>query len=583
MDGAMSKKEEERIHDIKELYKESVSGWDHIYTQATEDLKFVYDVDEGQWPDYIRQQRIKDSRPIITVNKLQKTLRRIRGENKMNPVSMRVLPVDDVADPQTAELYNGLIREIEYLSNAEVAYDTAYNHAISSSIGFFRVITLYAEGNTFDQEIRIKRILNPLSVHFDPYAQEFNLEDAKYCFVEELIDKKDFTRKYPKAEMTDFDSSSTATLFGDWLKTDRVRVAEYFYKEPAKIKIVQLMDGSILPLTDKLNIEMIKAAGGVIVRDRTIDASVVKWLKMTGAEIMEESSWPTDDIPIIPMFGDEVVSEGKRYYLSLARGAKGPQQMYNYWATAATETVALAPKMPFIVDHRQIKGFEKEWEEANLSNRMYIRYNAVAGLQKPSREPQAQVPTAIMNMMQATAYDVEDHLGQYEASKGESSNERSGKAIIARAQQSDKGTYLFVDNSIRAKVACGKQLIKLIPKIYDTKRALRIRGETGEEDMATVNKPVGFAPNGQVIKENDLSVGRYDLIASTGPSFGSKRQEMIEMLVQSMQYAPMLAPIIAPLIFKYSDFPGGQEVYGEIQKQVKVMQERAAATGQPLK
>jgi len=563
--------DDELIFEAKERYKEAVTGWQHIYDEATDDMKFVYDVDEGQWPDEIRKKRSAAGRPIITVNKLQKTLRRIRGDHKMNPTQMKVIPVDDKADPQMAELYNGLLRQIEYLSDAEIAYDTAYNHAISSSIGFFRLITKYSQEDNFEQDIYIKRILNPMAVHFDPYAQEFNLEDARYCFIEDLIDKKVYEALYGKDSMVNFESNRA--LFGEWMQTDKIRVAEYFYKESVKKKIVQLESGEIIPIEGKITIDALKHMGQVIKRERTIDSYKVMWCKINGVEILEKSEWPTDDIPIIPMFGDEVVAEGKRYYLSLARGAKGPQQMYNYWATAATETVALAPKMPFIVDHRQLKGFENEWEDANTENRMYIRYNAVAGLQKPSKEPQAQVPGAIMNMMQQTAYDVEDHLGQYESSKGETSNERSGKAINARIAQSDKGTFLFIDNSTRAKVAALKQVVKLIPKIYDTERAVRIKGDDGTEQVITVNKPVGFDETGGVQMENDLSVGRFDLIATTGASYSSRRQEMVDKLLQSMQYAPGVANIIAPMIFKYSDDPASMEVYEEIKKGIAAQQQ----------
>jgi hypothetical protein len=559
------------LDEAKDRYKEAVTGWQHIYDEATDDIKFVYDVDEGQWPEDIRKKRAAAGRPIITVNKLQKTLRRIRGDHKMNPTQLKAIPVDDKADPQKAELYNGLLRQIEYLSDAEIAYDTAYNHAISSSIGFFRIITKYSKDDNFEQDIFIRRIINPMAVHFDPYAQEFNLEDARYCFIEDLVDKKVYEALYGKNNLVDFDSNRA--LFGEWMVQDKIRVAEYFYKEPYKKKIVQLETGEIIPITGKVTIDALRHMGQVIKRERTIDAYKVMWCKINGVDILEKSEWPTDDIPVIPMFGDEVVAEGKRYYLSLARGAKGPQQMYNYWSTAATETVALAPKMPFIVDHRQIKGFENEWEDANTENRMYIRYNAVAGLQKPSKEPQAQIPSAIINMMQQTAYDVEDHLGQYESSKGETSNERSGKAINARIAQSDKGTYLFIDNSTRAKVAAGKQLIKLIPKIYDTERAVRIKGDNGEEKLVTVNKPVGFDEKGAVAMENDLSVGTFDLIATTGASYSSRRQEMVDTLLQSLQYSPGLANIIAPMIFKYSDDPASQEVYEEIKKGIAAQQQ----------
>ncbi|MDO9527919.1 MAG: portal protein, partial [Syntrophales bacterium] len=318
--------------------------------------------------------------------------------------------------------------------------------------------------------------------------------------------------------------------------------------------------------------EDIEAKGFTIAQERTEQAHQVKWCKMNGAEVLEKADWAGKYIPIIPVLGDEIVVEGKKYYLSLARGAKGPQEMYNYHSTAATETIALAPKSPFMVDHRQIKGFENEWEEANTTNRMYIRYNAIAGLEKPQRERQTEVPSAIMAMMQQAAFDIEDHLGRYEATKGQKSNERSGKAILARIAQADKGTYTFVDNLTRAIVYAGRQIIDLIPKIYDTQRALTIMGEDGEQSIVQVNVPE-LDGMGNAGLANDLSVGKYDLIASVGASFGSKRQETVAMMLESMQYAPAIAHIISPLIFKYADFPGAQEIYAEIKTQVEKMQE----------
>jgi hypothetical protein len=524
----------------------------------------------------MRLEREKDSRPVITVNKLQKFVRQIRGDQMQNRPRVKVIPVDNQSDPQIAELYNGIIRQIEYLSGAGIAYDTAYNHAISSSFGYWRFITKYSDNKSFDQDIYIKRVINPLSVHFDPYATEFCLEDAQYCFIEDLVDKKRFKLLWPDAEVTDFDSNDVTTLFGDWLQTDKARVAEYFWKDTQQKKIALLKDGTIIPIDNKITFEALKHMGHEVVRDRMVDEVVVKWCKLSGGEILEESKWIIDDIPIIPVFGDEVIAEGKRYLLSVTRGAKGPQQMYNYWATAATETVALAPKNPYVVDARQIAGFESEWEESNRVNRMFIRYKGIPGLQKPQREIPAQVPQAIMAMMQQTALDIEDHLGRYESSKGEASNERSGKAINARIAQSDKGTYTYVDNFSRSFIASGKQLIKMIPKVYDTHRALRIQGEEGTEEMVEVNKPV-LGPEGPT-KINDLSVGKYDLIASIGTSFASKRQEMVTDMKEAMQYAPSIAQVIAPLVFKYSDAPGAQEVYAELKKGIE-QQQQAEAMG----
>ena len=555
------------LEEARERHTLAVEGWRDIYDEASNDLSFIYDVGEGQWPEGIRKEREGANRPVITVNKLLKFIRQLRGESLQNKPCMKVIPVDDNADVETAKLYDGLIRQIEYLSSASTAYDTGYMHAVSASVGFLRLLTKYTDDNSFNQEIAIDRIINPFGVHFDPTAKQFEYEDAKYCFIEEMVNTKEFKRNHPNAEVTEF-SGSTRELFGDWLNGDQLRIAEYFWKEPITQTLVQLQDGNTVTLTDKITPEYIKSKGGVIVRDREVKAHKVKWCKLNGAEVLEKADWPGKDIPIIPVFGDEIVVNGKRHYLSLLRGAKGSQEMYNYWATAATEDVALTPKMPYILDHKQIKGFEAEWDEAHRTNRMYIRYNAIAGMRKPERERQSDIPTAILSMMQATAFDIEDHLGRYEASKGQASNERSGKAIVARITQADKGTYVFVDNFVKAITTLCRQVVDLIPRVYDTQRAIRIRGESDDEQLVQINTP-GMGMDGNVAIENDLTVGKYDIIATAGGSFGSRRQEAVRTLIEAMQYAPNIAPIIAPFIFKYSDFPGSQEVYNEVKQELE--------------
>jgi hypothetical protein len=563
--------------EAKERYPIAVDGWKDIYEEAAKDLEFVYDIGNGQWPAAIKKEREDANRPVITVNKLLKFVRQLRGEALQNKPRMKVIPVDDHADIKTAEIYDGLIRQIEYLHNAPTVYDTAYMHATSCSIGYMRLLTQYVDDNSFNQEIGMSRIINPFGIHFDPSATEFELEDAKYCFVEEMIATKEFKRKYPGAEISDFQGADKR-LFGDWINGSQMRIAEYFWKEPITKTLVQLKDGHTAILTDQITPEFIQSQGGIIVRDRKVHTHQVKWCRMSGAEVLETSDWPGKDIPIIPVFGDEIIADGKKYYLPLLRGAKGSQQMYNYWATAATENVALSPKMPYMVDHRQIDGFENEWDEANRTNRMYIRYNAIAGVAKPEREKQSDIPRAIMAMMSATAYDIEDHLGRYEASKGQASNERSGKAITARIQQADKGTFVFVDNYIKAITALCKQVVNLIPKIYDTQRTERIRGESGEEELVSINKP-GMDNDGSAVTKNDLTVGKYDVIATTGGAAGSRREDAARTLIEVMQYAPNLAPVIAPFIFKYSDFPGSQEVYNEIKKELDKTEENPPKKG----
>ena len=563
-----TQKEEEHLRESDERYKIAVQGWHHIYEAALNDLKFTYDVDGGQWNEKVRNDRVASFRPVITVNKLLKFVRQLRGDMMLNRPRIKVIPVDNKADVKMAGLYNGIIRQIEYLNSANVAYDTAYMHLISSSIGFFRIVTKYADDNSFDQSIGIERIINPFAVHYDPAASDPVYADARYCFIEENMEKKAFIKKHPGADTEGFSGDNIGMQWSNWFSEDNIKVAEYFYKEPVKKKIVQLNTGDIVELSKDITIERLTSTGKVIVKDREVNSHKVMWCKRSGSEILEGPTlWPGKNIPIIPVLGDEIVVNGKKHYLSLIRGAKGPQEMYNYWAAAATESVASIPKSLFIVDHKQIKGFEKEWEDMSTSHRPYARFKSVAGVERPRREPQTSIPTAIISMMQSTSFDIEDHLGRYESSKGEASNERSRVAILARIAQSDKGTYNFTESLTRAIVYAGRQFIDLIPKIYDTNRALRIMGEEGKEEIVQVNIPIMDA-QGNIGVGNDLSVGEFDLIATVGASYSSKRQEINDYMLQAMQYSQGLADIIAPLIFKFSDSPGAEEIYNEIKKEI---------------
>jgi hypothetical protein len=50
----------------------------------------------------------------------------------------KVIPADDNADVEVAEVFNGMIRHIEYISDADVAYDTACENQVSYGEGYIR-------------------------------------------------------------------------------------------------------------------------------------------------------------------------------------------------------------------------------------------------------------------------------------------------------------------------------------------------------------------------------------------------------------------------------------------------------------
>ncbi|MFZ5989432.1 MAG: portal protein [Bacillota bacterium] len=557
----MDKKEKEDFLRIaRDRFKKILTAEYDIRNAALEDLKFVYNVDNGQWPSLIRQEREEDNRPCLTSNKLRKYVAQVANRERDQRLAGRVRPVDDKADIQTAKIIEGMIRQIEYASIADEIYVNAGEQAIAGGFGYWRIVTEEAD-DSFDQEIFIRPIENQFSVYLDPRKN--------YAFIREGMSRDDFKFLYPDAEVMDFPLTGVGEDYSLWYEQDKVFIAEYFYKEVYEKTIAECFDIEtgrivILELTETLTPETLADNNFKIIRQEIKKAKRVKWAKITGNDVLEEGIWVGKEIPIIEVLGDKINIEGKQYKRSLIRDGKDPQRTYNFWLTHMTETVALTPKSPYIVTPQEIKGFEKMWNEANKKNYPYLLYNP-QGNRIPERQIPSQIPTGAAQMLQISAGDIQDTIGMYDASFGERSNERTGIAIRSRAQRSDFGTYHFPDNFRRAIIETTRQLIYIIPKIYDTERQIRILGEEGIEDIVTINKVVLDIATGRKIIYNDITVGKYDVVADVR-IFSTRRQEAAEMMTTTMQAAPNIAPLIMDLIFQYNDWPGAEEIAKRIKQ-----------------
>lgn len=560
-----------------------------------DDLRFYAGSPDNQWqwPNDVLQTRgssqgpVVSARPCLTINKLPQHVKQITNEQRMNRPTIKVLPVDDKSDIEMADVFNGVIRHIEYTSDADVAYDTACENQVTYGEGYLRILTEYCDDTSFDQEIKIGRIRNSFSVYMDPMIQDPAGADARWCFITADMTKDEYERAYPKASPI---STLTARGIGDssinqWISETTVRVAEYFYIECEKATL-NLYPGNQTALTGTPDDSLLRAMFGKPLRSRQLDRERVKWCKTNGYEILEESEWAGSFIPVVRVVGNEFEVDGQLYVSGLVRNAKDAQRMYNYWCSQEAEMLALAPKAPFIGYGGQFEGYEQQWKTANTQNWPYLEVNPDvtdgqgAVLPLPQR---AQPPMASSGLLQAKAgasEDIKSTTGQYNASLGMTSNERSGKAIIARQRESDVGTYHYPDNLARAVRHIGRQLVDLIPKIYDTARVARILGEDGEPSTVKMNpdqeEPVKkiMGPGGVVVdKIYNPRVGKYDVRVITGPGYATKRQEALESMAQLLQGNPQLWQVAGDLFVKNMDWPGAQDLAKRLQKMLdpKVM------------
>jgi len=560
----------------------AVSALSESREDETDDLKFYAGSPDNhwQWPADVLatrgavQGQTINARPTLTINKLPQHVRQVTNDMRQNRPGAKVIPVDDNADIEVADIFNGIIRHIEYISDADVAYDTACENQVSYGEGYIRLLTEYCDDKTFDQDIKIGRVRNSFSVYMDPTIQDPTGADAKWCFITEDITKDEFARMYPDAApITTLQSLGVGDQsISNWLNEDTIRIADYYYIDHDTATL-NLYPGNATAFSGTAEDKALRAHFGKPTKSRESDRAKVKYCKINGYEILEEREWAGKWIPVIRIVGNEFEVDGRLYVSGLVRNAKDAQRMYNYWVSQEAEMLALAPKAPFIGYGGQFEGYEDKWKTANTNNWPYLEVNPDvtdgqgAVLPLPAR---AQPPMASSGLLQAkagAAEDIKSTTGQYNASLGMGSNERSGKAILARQREGDVGTFHYGDNLTRGVRHVARQLIDLIPKIYDTQRIARIIGEDGETKMVKIN-PEQPMPVNKITNENGIviekiynpGVGKYDVVATTGPGYATKRQEALEAMAQLLQGNPQLWQVAGDLFVKNMDWPGAQEM-----------------------
>jgi hypothetical protein len=581
---------EEILTVARSRMKMAMAAFSQTREDELDDLRFYAGSPDNQWqwPADVLQTRgavqgqTINARPCLTINKLPQHVHQVTNEQRMNRPGIKVIPADDKADVDMADVFNGVIRHIEYISDADVAYDTACENQVSYGEGYIRLLTEYCDEDTFDQDIKIGRIRNSFSVYMDPMIQDPTGADARWCFVTEDLTKAEYERMYP-------DAAPISTLMslgvGDqsiaqWIGENTVRIAEYFYIEYEK-QTLNLYPGNQTAFTGTPEDKMLREMFGKPIRTREADRKKVKWCKINGYDILEEREWAGTYIPVVRVVGNEFEVDGQMYVSGLVRNAKDAQRMYNYWVSQEAEMLALAPKAPFIGYGGQFEGYEQQWKTANTNNWPYLEVNPDvtdgqgAVLPLPQR---AQPPMASSGLLQAkagAAEDIKSATGQYNASLGMTSNERSGKAILARQREGDIGTYHYVDNLARAIRHIGRQLVDLIPKIYDTERIARIIGEDGEPDTVKMNpmqeepvKRITDQEGNLIEKIYNPAVGKYDVRVITGPGYATKRQEALESMAQLLQGNPQLWQVAGDLFVKNMDWPGAQDLAKRFKKTI---------------
>lgn len=638
MAGSDTSKDEDLLADAKQALQDAKDHENRNREAFTDDVKFARL--GHQWPEEMERQRREDARPCLTANMLPSYIRHVINNARQNKPGIVVHPVDSQADPATADILNGLIRQIEQSSDAEVAYDTALDSAVTGGWGYFKINTRYATDDTFDQDIVIEAVPNTLSIYGDPHSTAADSADWMRAFELDQLSRAAFKRRWKDADPVSFDNPAWER---SRVEEDQITIASDWTREEVPKQIVavsmphpdadpaQVMTAMALGVSDNLivdletfekNAELYQALGmNVVGSPRAVPSYKVTQRILSGCDVLETIDWAGKYIPIIPVYGEEVNIEGVRHLRSLIRDAKDTQRMFNFWNTAKTEMVALAPKVPFIGRKGAFSSDANKWATINTQTWAYVEYD---GQEAPQRQPFAGVPAGMAAEMQSAAENMKAILGIFNA-QGED-NEASGRAILARQKQSDIGSFHFIDNLSRGIRHGGRVILDLIPKVYSTQRVIRIVGQDGTQQAVKIGpsqppepseqsqgpamqpgapppmqggpvppqgqmpmvQPGQLPPQGMpgqppmipqpppldpqmmqqvaaVERIFDLTVGKYDLTVQAGPAYSTLREELNTVLMELVRAYPPAAPAIMDLIVKTLDIPDADEVADRIQ------------------
>jgi hypothetical protein len=578
-------KDEKIVQGAKDRFKlaevwESDARANYIF-----DLKFANGDSSNmyQWDTGVATPRVTENKPCLTINKTMQHCLNVLNDNLQNPSQVEIRPVGNGASAKAAEVFEGIIRHIEQVSHAQSAYEAGCYGQVIGGCGYWRVVTDYASEISFDQEIFIRRITDPLSVYLDPDIKHDDGSDARWGIIFREMPREEFERDYPEEAdngpgggMGTTGASSPlgmgSTYDGDtWDTKEHVRVAEYFTKSSKTDKLHELDNGMTVRESEAKTGDLMDQLRLHSVRYREIDTPEIMWYLIAGSKIIDRHPWAGKYIPIVRVIGMETVIDKQLDRRGHTRALEDPQRIYNFWSSAAVEQVALQPKSPFLAPIEAISGFEEYWANANTESKAYLPYKSIDEhgnpIQKPERSQPPVMAQAFLDGMKIASQEMMMVSGQYEADMGAKSNDVSGKAIDARKRAGATSTYHFIEHFASAIRFTGLILVDLIPKIYDTERVIRVLGESGIESSIHLNPN---APDAHQQTANadapdydpaaiqaifNPAVGTYDVVATIGPDYETRRMETFNAISKLLQSDTQLTPIIGDLLMQAADFP----------------------------
>lgn len=563
---SLSKEQSDAL--VKEVRDNLDSAYEHERTNIEEAQTDQRMLADDQWPDAARRAREAAGLPVLTFNRLNTFVNQVVNPVRMADKAIKAKPDDNVADATLAKVCDGIFRKIQRDSFAKLVFGKALACQAGCGIGWLRVCHDYNTQKSFDQDIFIEAIDNPLAVFWDSDARGPVREDMMWAGVTEMWTEARFKSRWPKALVVSADDPSSTSLNGFyWRDRDDVRVVEYYKRIPIKKRLAKMADGSVVDLGEAKDDAAMPTEPGMmeqVIQVREVDTYRVEKYMVSGSEVLEgPSEVPGCYIPLVPAMGGETAVERGTYRFGVIRFARDAQRLYNVNRTAMAEWIGQAPAAPWLVTPKMIAQHAGIWNSQNINRRNFIPYtpDEKAPTNKPERISPPEMPVALSNEAMMASEDMKTGTNIHDAALGKKSNETSGIAIERRQMESDVSNYHFSDNFEASLTHLGTIIMEWIPIIYDTPRTIILIGEDGEEQPTPVNMPTMDPQTGMSVIQNDLSKAKFGVQVTIGPSYSTRRIESAQQIGEFMKaIPPAQAALITDIYARNQDWQGHEEI-----------------------
>jgi len=555
------------LDEAQRLYNESMDAMASQRKQVAEDLEFTDPSNPNQWEEDVRLQRENDPggrRPCLVHDQCGQYIANVAGQIEKQPPSLHAIPVSGGADKQAAEQIDGRFRHIEHASKAQNHYARALTSAARTGVGYLVVRPEYVDRALGWQEPRISSEPDPLKVLYDPWSTETDGSDGTFGFILTAMSVPSFERRWPKHDVKDFGDTGQMTRSED---RKSILTAEQFFQETKLRNMIVYKDaqGNETAGGEDDYWSACQAAGMKLpfIRNYSNKYQCIKWRRMSGADILEESIYPADHIGIVPVYGYVGFADGRMRYCGIGRRARAPQQAYNYHVSEQLAYIGTAPKNPWFVSKRAAAGVEPLLDRMSTQARAWMPYNDLDE-QGPIAPPQRVNPVVNLTNHEMGAAqalrDIQASIGMYQANLGAQSNETSGVAIESRKQQGEASTAHFPAHMAASLGHVGNIVMQMDARLADARRTQPIIGVDQSPGSVTVDPEQKTAfertPDGVTINPN---VGKYAVRVVVGASYSTQRTQTNAAFAEIMRGNKELAQVVAPFWAQTLDFPGSDK------------------------